>query len=129
MKKQSLILLTLLMVISCSKPNVQKDVKIVEQEAKPVVEEPKVVKQAAKPVVEEPKVVKQAAKPVVEEPKVVKQTAKPVVQVKKEIPKNLKGKWGERIEKQQEKDKLQQEKEIKTEILEQEIETCYGKRN
>ena len=81
MKKQSLILLTLLMVISCSKPNVQKDLKIVEQEAKPVVEEPKVVKQAAKP----------------------------VVQVKKEIPKNLKGKWGERIEKQQIKEKLQQE--------------------
>ncbi len=47
MKKQSLILLALLMVISCSKPNVQKEMKIVEQEAAPVVEEPKIVKQKA----------------------------------------------------------------------------------
>ena len=57
MKKQSLILLALLMVISCSKPNVQKEMKIVEQEAAPVVEEPIIVEKKAEPVVEKPKII------------------------------------------------------------------------
>ena len=43
MKNQSLLFLILLLVISCSKPDVKKEVKIIEKEVVPVVEEPKIV--------------------------------------------------------------------------------------
>ncbi len=66
MKKQSILLFALLLVISCSKPNVKKEMKIVEQEAAPVVEEPIIVEKKAEPVIEEPIIVKQKAKPVVQ---------------------------------------------------------------
>ena len=87
MKNQSLLILTLLLVISCSKPDVKKDVKIIEKEVAPVVEEPKIVKQKST----------------------------------NEISHNLKEKWGQRIKKQQIKDKLQQENKKQTKILEQKI--------
>ena len=51
MKKLSLLLLALLLVISCSKPNVQKEMKIVEQETGPVVEKPKIIEQEPEPVI------------------------------------------------------------------------------
>ena len=108
MKKQSLLFFALLLVISCSKPNVKKEIKIVEQ--------------VAEPVIEEPKIVEKKAAPVIEEPKIIKQKTKPVVQAKNEIPQNLKDKWEQRIKKQQIKDKLQQENKREAEIVEQEIE-------
>ncbi len=60
MKKQSILLFALLLVISCSKPNVQKEMKIVEKKAEPVVEEPKIIEQEAAPVIEKPKKIKAA---------------------------------------------------------------------
>ena len=83
MKKQSLLFFALLLVISCSKPNVKKEMKIIEQEAAPVIEKPKIVEKKAEPVIEKPKI--------------VIQKEKPVVQTKNEIPQNLKNKWEKRI--------------------------------
>ena len=76
MKKQSLLFFALLLVISCSKPNVKKEMKNVKQETAPVIEKPKVVEKKAEPVIEKPKI--------------IKQKAKPVVQAKNEIPQILK---------------------------------------
>ncbi len=73
MKKQSLLFFALLLVISCSKPNVKKEIKIVEQVAAPVIEEPKIVEKKAAPVIEEPKIMEKKAAPVIEEPKIIKQ--------------------------------------------------------
>ena len=141
MKKQSLLLFALLLVISCSKPDVKKEMKIVEQEAAPVVEEPisvgekaesvieesLIVEKKVEPVVEEPSIVEKKVEPVIEKPIIVKQKAKPVVQTKNEISQNLKEKWAKRIKKQQIKDKLQQKKKRETKIAEQEIEPAMEK--
>ena len=57
MKKQSILLFALLLVISCSKPNVKKEMKNVKQETAPVIEKPKIVEKKAEPVIEKPKIV------------------------------------------------------------------------
>ena len=108
MKKKLLLIFALLLVMSCSKPNVKKETKIVEKKAAPVVEKPKIVEKKATPVVEKPKI--------------VKQKEKPVVQAKNEIPQNLKDKWEQRIKKQNQKEELQKKNKRKTEIAEQGVE-------